>query len=137
MTPYMADFPRFSGSEAERLARGGSSRGRPGCPAPDILPRKVTADTVSASSVRGTTAASVPDRSVRPTPRPPPDGAVSTMLNARLRSLGPALLAALALVHAAPAHAAPVAMTADEYKLYKDYLNALTDEKVQKMPEKS
>jgi len=34
-----------------------------------------------------------------------------------------------------PASAAPIAMTADEYRLFKDYSQALSDARVQKLPE--
>jgi hypothetical protein len=45
------------------------------------------------------------------------------------------LLALLALIAPGTAAAAPVAMNAEEFKLYKEYLGALGDERVQKLPE--
>lgn len=51
------------------------------------------------------------------------------------RALVPGLLAVLALA-AAPAKASPPELNAEEFKLFKDYQAALTDDRVQKMPEK-
>lgn len=47
----------------------------------------------------------------------------------------PALALTLSLAVASLAHAAPPTLSADEFKLWKDYTLALQDERVQKMPE--
>ncbi|HEY3449761.1 MAG TPA: hypothetical protein VGK67_25630 [Myxococcales bacterium] len=53
-----------------------------------------------------------------------------------LRLLLAATALALPLVLPAPARAADLAMTAEEFGLWRDYQGALTDARVQKMPEK-
>jgi hypothetical protein len=50
-------------------------------------------------------------------------------------TVGTAVAAALGLAGPGVASASPIGMSADEFRLYKDYSAALTDARVQKLPE--